>query len=125
MPNEVRDDPARLALAGGMAFLAGATDVYGLSRLHDLYVSFMSGNTTSLGKAIGEGDFARAATAAGLIGLFVAGAAVGAVLAEFDRETAQRRRDWVGHVAVGVGRPASNSGDPANRASDGCAQLRH
>lgn len=88
MPNEVRDDPARLALAGGMAFLAGATDVYGLSRLHDLYVSFMSGNTTSLGKAIGEGDFARAATAAGLIGLFVAGAAVGAVLAE---STGKRR----------------------------------
>ncbi|MBV8661524.1 MAG: DUF1275 domain-containing protein [Hyphomicrobiales bacterium] len=76
-------DRAEVALAGGMAFLAGATDVYGLSRLHDLYVSFMSGNTTSLGKAIGDGDLARAATAAGLVGLFVAGAAFGAVLAEW------------------------------------------
>lgn len=80
------DGGAGLALAGGMAFPAGATDVYGLSRLHDLYVSFMSGNTTSLGKAIGEGDLARAAAAAGLIGLFVAGAAVGSVLAEWAGE---------------------------------------
>ena len=37
---------SELSLAGGMAFLAGATDVYGLERLRDLFVSFMSGNTT-------------------------------------------------------------------------------
>lgn len=68
-------------VAGGMAFLAGATDVYGLARLHDLYVSFMSGNTTMLGVAIGGGDWGRAGSIAGLVGLFVAGAAVGAALA--------------------------------------------
>jgi uncharacterized membrane protein YoaK (UPF0700 family) len=69
-----------LALAGGMAFLAGATDVYGLAKLHDLYVSFMSGNTTQLGVSLGGGDFARAGSIAVLIGLFVLGAAGGAVL---------------------------------------------
>jgi len=70
-----------LGLAAGMAFLAGATDVYGLAELHDLYVSFMSGNTTMLGVALGTGDPTRAATIAVLIGLFVIGAAGGAVLA--------------------------------------------
>ena len=72
-----------LVLAGSMVFLAGATDVYGLSKLRDLFVSFMSGNTTSLGVAIGSGDGGRAATAAALIALFVVGAAAGTVLAEW------------------------------------------
>ena len=70
-----------LALAAGMAFVAGATDVYGLAELHDLYVSFMSGNTTMLGVALGTGDAIRAADVAVLISLFVTGAAGGAVLA--------------------------------------------
>lgn len=66
-----------------MAFLAGATDVYGLAELHDLYVSFMSGNTTMLGVALGSGHPARAATIAGLVGLFVTGAACGTALTNF------------------------------------------
>ncbi|MBV9248706.1 MAG: DUF1275 domain-containing protein [Acetobacteraceae bacterium] len=70
-----------LPVAAGMAFLAGATDVYGLARLHDLFVSFMSGNTTMLGVALGSGDWARAQKVAALVGLFVAGAAGGAILA--------------------------------------------
>ena len=72
-----------LLLAGGMAFLAGATDVYGLSRLRDLFVSFMSGNTTLLGKAISEGDMHRGGVILGVIGCFVAGAAAGTMLAEW------------------------------------------
>ena len=73
---------AALALAGGMAFLAGATDVYGLAMLHDLFVSFMSGNTTMLGVAISIGDFARTAETGALIALFVCGAAGGTAIAE-------------------------------------------
>ncbi len=69
-----------LALACGMAFLAGATDVCGLLRLRDLFVSFMSGNTTMLGVALGHGDWKRAGLIAEVVGLFVAGAAAGAVL---------------------------------------------
>lgn len=38
----------QLATAGGLAFLAGATDVHGLTLLHDLFVCFMSGNSTML-----------------------------------------------------------------------------
>lgn len=69
-----------LALMGGMAFLAGATDVYGFVELHGLYVSFMSGNTTMLGMSLGDRDFARSTGIAMLIGLFVLGAAGGQAL---------------------------------------------
>ncbi len=75
-----RGSLAQLPLAAGMASLAGATDVYGLGLLRDLFVSFMSGNTTLLGMALGERDWSRAGPILGLVGLFVAGAAVGAVL---------------------------------------------
>jgi len=40
-------DMTALAIACAMAFLAGATDICGLSRLHTLFVSFMSGNTSA------------------------------------------------------------------------------
>ena len=73
---------AAFPLAGATAFLAGATDVCGLGVLRDLFVSFMSGNTTLLGIALGQGDWTRAGTIIGLIGLFVAGAAAGAALGE-------------------------------------------
>ena len=71
-----------LSLAGGLAVLAGATDAYGLTMLHDLFVSFMSGNTTMLGIAVGSGDGARACHIAMLIGLFVVGAAAGAMVSD-------------------------------------------
>ena len=69
-----------LILAGSMAFLAGATDAYGYVELRGLYVSFMSGNTTMLGMAVGGGNFARSAAIALLIGMFVIGAAAGEAL---------------------------------------------
>ena len=64
-----------------MAFLAGATDVCGLAKLHDLFVSFMSGNTTMLGVALARHDVERFATIAGVIGLFVTGVSLGTVVA--------------------------------------------
>ena len=42
-----RDALTAFPFAAGMASLAGATDAYGLGFLHDLFVSFMGGNTTS------------------------------------------------------------------------------
>jgi uncharacterized membrane protein YoaK (UPF0700 family) len=70
-----------LAIACAMAFLAGATDICGLSRLHNLFVSFMSGNTTMLAFALGQGDLPRAGMIAGLVGLFVVGATIGTIIA--------------------------------------------
>jgi len=69
------------SLAVGMALLAGATDVYGLAYLNNLFVSFMSGNTTMLGMALGSQDWARMHLIAALVGGFVAGAVAGEVLA--------------------------------------------
>jgi len=66
-----------------MAFLAGGTDICGYFRLHYLFVSFMSGNTTILAFALGHGNMARVGTAAGLVGLFVGGAVLGTILAVF------------------------------------------
>lgn len=76
-----RTDPIAFAIACAMAFVAGATDVCGLSRLHDLFVSFMSGNTTMLAFALGHGNIVRAANIAALVGLFVGGAFLGTVIA--------------------------------------------
>lgn len=70
-----------LVMASALAALAGAVDAAGLVRLRDIFVSFMSGNTTSLGTALGGGDWPRAGLIAGLIALFVAGAAAGEMLA--------------------------------------------
>ena len=86
-----------LPLAGGMAFLAGATDIYGLSELRDGFVSFMSGNTTMLGQAINEGDMRRCGVFLGVIGCFVAGAAVGTIQAEW---TGRRHAAAVGFLVA-------------------------
>ena len=75
-----REATAHLAAASGTAFLAGYTDVYGLTHFHHLFVSFMSGNTTMLGVALGRGDFAVAGPIVRLVALFVAAAAAGAAL---------------------------------------------
>src|SRR6201995_4244146 len=73
-----RPDAVRgLSIAAALAFLAGATDVYGLAQLRGIFVSFMSGNTTLLGMALGHHDWMRAALIAGIVGLFVAGGAAG------------------------------------------------
>ena len=64
-----------------LSALAGAVDACGLAILKDLFVSFMSGNSTSLAVAIGQGDRARMAQIAPIIVTFVAGAAAGTVVA--------------------------------------------
>ncbi len=77
----VPDAKLGLATVCCLAALAGAVDACGLSLLHDLYVSFMSGNTTSLGAAIAEGNLARAGLIALILSAFVGGAAFGTVAA--------------------------------------------
>lgn len=70
-----------LVLVFFLSGLAGAVDACGLTILKDLFVSFMSGNSTSLAVAIGQGDGARVAVIAPILATFVAGAAGGTVLA--------------------------------------------
>lgn len=75
-----RYDPHHWLLAAGLSALAGYVDVIGFLRLGGLFVSFMSGNSTRLAVGMAQGGTV-AARAAGIIALFVAGAALGAIVA--------------------------------------------
>jgi uncharacterized membrane protein YoaK (UPF0700 family) len=78
---EPRQTSLSLAIVWLLAALAGAVDASGLALLKDLFVSFMSGNTTSLGVALANGDWPRVGLIAGIVAAFVAGAIAGTVLA--------------------------------------------
>ncbi|MGC2199017.1 MAG: YoaK family protein [Stellaceae bacterium] len=71
-----------LALAALLAGRAGIVDAIGYLHLSGLFVSYMSGNSTQLAVALGQGNLGEAGTIAELIALFVLGAAVGQVLAD-------------------------------------------
>ena len=72
-----------MVLAGLLAALAGFVDATGYLHLSGLFVSYMSGNSTQLAVALGQGDLDEAGTIAELIALFVLGAAAGQILAGF------------------------------------------
>jgi uncharacterized membrane protein YoaK (UPF0700 family) len=94
--DDVVDEARGLVLAALLAALAGTVDAIGYLHLSGLFISFMSGNSTQLAAALGQGDLAEAGTIAELIALFVLGAAAGQVLAGF---TGKRHMTW---VLVGV-----------------------
>ena len=94
--NRPADQGRALIFAGLLAALAGMVDAIGYLHLGGLFVSFMSGNSTQLATAIGQGDLPEAATIAELIGLFVLGAAGGQIVA---RATGRWHMTW---VLVGV-----------------------
>ena len=73
--------PSERLLAYAIAGLAGFVDASGFLAADRFFVSFMSGNTTRLGVELASGG--RAALVAGLLlAGFVAGVALGAVIAE-------------------------------------------
>ena len=69
----------RWQLAFGLALtgLAGYVDALGFIRLGGLYTSFMSGNTTQLSVALGQGAFAHAVLPGTLLLTFALGAILG------------------------------------------------
>jgi uncharacterized membrane protein YoaK (UPF0700 family) len=89
---DVSEAAGGLVLAAILAALAGMVDVIGYLHLKGLFVSFMSGNSTQLAAALGQGELAAAATIAELITLFVLGAVTGQVLANF---TGRWHMTWV------------------------------
>lgn len=72
-----RNDLGHLVLAVTMTAVAGYVDAVGLFILGDLFVSFMSGNSTQFAAAIVHGDWNKAGQAGGIIALFVIGVAGG------------------------------------------------
>jgi uncharacterized membrane protein YoaK (UPF0700 family) len=79
--DETGDTLRGLMLAAALAGVAGMVDAIGFLRLGHVFVSYMSGNTTQMAVALGRGDTSEASPIAGLIGLFVLGAAIGQVFA--------------------------------------------
>jgi len=75
-----------LSFTLALVALAGYVDAVGYLRFQGVFVSFMSGNTTSLGVAVASEDAGRAGELAEVLGLFVAGVVGGSVL-----------HRWAGH----------------------------
>ena len=73
-----------LLLAASLACLAGFVDAVGFLKLGGFFVSFMSGNSTRLGVGVALGDLRIVATAGGLVGLFVTGVVLGALVGRED-----------------------------------------
>jgi uncharacterized membrane protein YoaK (UPF0700 family) len=71
-----------LVLAALLALTAGFVDAVGFLQLGGFFLSFMSGNTTRLGVALGSGLWVSAGFAALLIGLFVVGVIVASLIPE-------------------------------------------
>ena len=74
------DSSRNIALACALSALAGYVDGIGYLHLGGLFVSFMSGNSTRMAVSLAAGHFTAAATALGLIALFVFGAACGSLI---------------------------------------------
>jgi uncharacterized membrane protein YoaK (UPF0700 family) len=80
---EAAEEARGLIAAVLIAALAGMVDAIGFLHLNGPFVSFMTGNSTELAVAAGQGDLARAGFIAKLIALFVLGAAAGQMLTLF------------------------------------------
>lgn len=75
------ENKTNLALAVGLAALAGFTDAVGFRTLGGFFVSFMTGNSTRLAVNLAELDLtALALLPLGIIALFVCGVMAGAVV---------------------------------------------
>ena len=70
-----------VALAAGLSAVAGYVDAIGFLKLGGFFVSFMSGNSTRLGVGLATGHWTAVRTALALIGLFVGGVVLGALVA--------------------------------------------
>lgn len=88
-----------IALAVGLSAIAGYVDAIGFLKLGGFFVSFMSGNSTRLGVGIATGEWAMARTALALIGLFVAGVVLGALVA---RKAGEERRSMILALEAGL-----------------------
>jgi uncharacterized membrane protein YoaK (UPF0700 family) len=76
-----RYDRPLIAVAVGLAALAGFVDALGFLSMGGFFVSFMSGNSTHLAVALGSASFAPALQAAALILTFILGVMAGTLVA--------------------------------------------
>lgn len=84
-PPPVRAEPAALALAVALTTLAGYVDGVSFLAFGGVFASFMSGDTTQLGAALGRGERTEAVLFLSVAALFVTGVVVGRVLWSLSR----------------------------------------
>lgn len=109
--------PAEVGAACLLACLAGAVDAVGFLHLGGLFVSFMSGNTTRFGVFLAGPDMWSAGKAIGIIGAFVAGAAVGSTVGALSGRWRRAAVLFLEAAALAGAAAASRSGvDPAGTA---------
>ncbi len=75
-------DPGDSAAVLLLAAVAGCVDAIAFVESGGFFLSFMSGNSTQLGIAIGEHDWPLAGFAFGLVALFVGGVAAGRLIGD-------------------------------------------
>jgi uncharacterized membrane protein YoaK (UPF0700 family) len=96
-----------VALATLLSCIAGMSDAIGFSQTGE-FVSFMSGNTTRMAIAFSIHDFSRGIRLAMVIGLFICGNALGAIVARLGR--AHKRECLLAYssllLAISAGLPA-------------------
>jgi uncharacterized membrane protein YoaK (UPF0700 family) len=108
-PDPTEQAPVGLTLLWLCAVLAGAVDARGIALLHDIFLAFMSGNTTMLAISLAQQDWQRARLIGLVIGTFVAGAAAGQIVA--DRAGRWRLPVVIAMVAALLGVPLIASDD--------------
>ncbi|MBL7405495.1 DUF1275 domain-containing protein, partial [Escherichia coli] len=81
----------RVPLAIALAALAGSADSIGFLEHSQLFMSFMSGNTTRFGVAVANGDWENVSRVASTICMFCFGAFLGTLIAA-----------WVGRWRLAV-----------------------
>ncbi len=108
MPSAADTIPSTLPFALALAAVAGAVDAIALVGLGDIYVSFMSGNTSQLGMAVGRMSSDRIVKVGLVVMVFVAGVVLGELVAT---QIAPRSRSTVllAVVATGLGSAAALS----------------
>lgn len=75
------DPRTRISFAVALAMLAGTADSIGFLEFSQLFMSFMSGNTTRFGVAVANGDWDNVTRVASTIALFCFGAFLGTLIA--------------------------------------------
>lgn len=74
------DEASPLGEALVLIAIAGSVDAIGFLRLGQLFVSFISGDTTKLSVAASQGDWSAAAAPGGIVGSFVLGVIIGQLI---------------------------------------------
>ena len=83
-----------LGLVASLSVLAGMTDAIGFLATGD-FISFMSGNTTRLAVAIGEGNLQSVVRLVGAVLAFVAGNALGVMIGRWGGQRALPLMLWI------------------------------